>query len=151
MNYELKDKIQITKEFLNDLEVKSWQEIEQLQAQIANIELSEDSTKVVQLLKNLLTSYYVFAGGLENLNDDIKVVKVASFTDKVCSDKELITAKAKEEPITNDSTLDEIDDFLDEPAKTETTDDGSFKPFEYFVDFDEPTGEPLTDDDIYNN
>lgn len=151
MNYELKDKIQITKEFLNELEVKSWQEIEQLQAQIANIEVSEDSPKLTQLLKNLLTSYYVFVGGLENLKDSTKVIKVANFTDKVCPDKELITAKAKEEPSTNDPTLDEIVDFLDEPVKTEPADDRSFEPFEYFVDFDEPTGEPLTDDDIYNN
>lgn len=151
MNYELKDKIQITKEFLNELEVKSWQEIEQLQAQIANIEVSEDSAKVVQLLKSLLTSYYVFAGGLENLNDDTKVIKVADFTDKVCPDKELITVGTEEESVPNDPELDEPSDFLDEPANTETDNDATFEPFEYFVDFDEPTGEPLTDDDIYNN
>ena len=35
--YNLKDKILITKDFLNELEAKGWQEIEYLQAQIANI------------------------------------------------------------------------------------------------------------------
>lgn len=148
MNYELKDKIEITKEFLNELESKSWQEIEYLQAQIVNIEPTE---KVVQLLKNLLTSYYVFAGSLENLNDETRVVKVADFTDKVCADKELITANAKQEPLPADSEFDEIEDFLEEPPEDEIVNDESFEPFEYFVDFDEPTGEPLTDDDIYNH
>jgi hypothetical protein len=150
VEYTLKDKIQVTKEFLSDLEMKSWQEIEHLQAQIANIEVSEDSAKVIQLLKNLLTSYYVFAGGLENLNDETAITATISPTDKVYPDKEHIAVSAKEAPIPNDSVLDETDDFLDQPVEDEDTEAKTFEPFEYFVDFDEPTGEPLTDDDIYN-
>jgi hypothetical protein len=151
MEYTLKDKIQVNKDFLAELEIKSWQEIEHLQNQIANIEMTAESAELVKLLNSLLTSYYVFAGGLENLNDDTKVIKAADFTDKVCPDKELIPVGTKEEAVSNDSGLDEIDHFLNEPVKTETIDDAAFEPFEYFVDFDEPTGEPLTDDDIYNN
>jgi hypothetical protein len=151
MNYELKDKIKITKEFLSELESKGWQEIEHLQAQIANIEPTEESIKVVQLLKNLLTSYYIFTGGLENLKDEGKVIKVTDFADKVCPDKELITANAKKEPLPAESKFDKPDDLFDEPAETEIINNEPFEPFEYFVDFDEPTGEPLTDDDIYNH
>ena len=29
--------------------------------------------------------------------------------------------------------------------------DEVIEPFEYFVDFDEPVGDPITDDDLYNN
>jgi hypothetical protein len=61
--YNLKDKLSLTPELLDSLTSKGWQEIEHLQAQIANI----DDVSLNQLLKNLLTSYYVFVGGLESL------------------------------------------------------------------------------------
>lgn len=148
MEYTLKDKIQINKEFLADLEAKSWQEIEHLQSQIANIEMTAESAELAKLLNSLLTSYYIFVGGLENLNDSNKI---NNFTDKVAPSKELVIVDTKEDTITLDSPeLGEPNDFLDEQDKTELTDEAAFEPFEYFVDFDEPTGEPLTDDDIYN-
>ena len=34
---------------------------------------------------------------------------------------------------------------------TELCNEIDTEPFEYFVDFDDPVGEPLTDDDLYNN
>jgi len=152
MEYTLKDKIQVNKEFLDELESKGWQEIEQLQAQIANIEPTEESASLIQLLKNLLTSYYIFTGGLENLSDGNRLVKVADFTDKVCADKELITANAKKEPAMAEPLFNDTSDFFDEPAiAAETADNEVFEPFEYFVDFDEPTGEPLSDEDLYGN
>ena len=47
MEYTLKNKLTITKEFLQDLENKSWQEIEHLQSQIANIEANEENGKKI--------------------------------------------------------------------------------------------------------
>jgi hypothetical protein len=129
--------------------MKSWQEIEQLQAQIANIEVSKESKKLIQLLKNLLTGYYVFAGGLENLNDDTNISKVDTFTGNDSTNKEQVVIKAKDIPELNDAVLDEPVYLLDEPPKA--TNEDSFEPFEYFVDFDAPIGEPLTDDDLYSN
>jgi hypothetical protein len=149
MNYELKDKMQITKDFLNDLEMKSWQEIESLQNQITNIDNKPENIEVIKLLKNLLTSYYVFAGGLENLNDSTKVVKVNGTTDNIYSNKEYIKVNAVEEPTYDSSALDGPDDIAADSVSA--ADDEDFEPFEYFVDFDEPTGEPLNDDDIYTN
>ena len=70
MDYKLKDKLTASKDFLTELVDKSWLEIEHLQAQIANIDNTEENTKLIQLFKNLLTSYYVFIGGLENLNSE---------------------------------------------------------------------------------
>jgi hypothetical protein len=139
MEYTLKDKIQITKEFLADLETKSWQEIEHLQSQIANIEPIESNARVIQLLKNLLTSYYVFTGGLENLNSGEATVVVPKQIKEPNLEKEV----AIPEPEVYD-----IDTFepisLPKEIEQEITD-----PFEYFVDFDDPVGEPLTDDDLY--
>lgn len=137
MEYTLKDKIQITKEFLTDLEMKSWQEIEHLQNQIANIEPTENNIKVIQLLKNLLTSYYVFAGGLENLNDGEITVVVPKQIREPEREKEISIAEPK---------IYEVDSFESESSEQEVSD-----PFEYFVDFDEPVGKPLTDDDLYKN
>lgn len=147
--YNLKDKILITKDFLNELEAKGWQEIEYLQAQIANI--AEDNKEVIQLLKNLLTSYYVFTGELENLNDENKFI--VSTADKVYTkDKDIIAVNnTRKEVIPIDAEFDEPDNFFIEPAKPVHADNETFEPFEYFVDFDEPIGEPLSDEDLYNN
>lgn len=145
MEYTLKDKIQITKEFLTDLEMKSWQEIEHLQNQIANIEASEESTQVIQLLKNLLTSYYVFAGGLENLSDSNIACSAHEIKDNVEVEKELTSVNPAKIEIEIEP---EFDANFFEPQTEEELPDS--EPFEYFVDFEEPVGEPLTDDDLYN-
>ena len=145
MNYELKDKINITKELLSDLEMKSWQEIEYLQAQIANLTDTATGNKLRQLLKNLLTSYYVFAGGIESLSD-LPI-------DAPAEEAALDDAEQNIEP---EMAIDEPEDLAlynnpaEEAPETGGTDEVS-DPFEYFVDFDDPIGEPLTDKDLYNN
>lgn len=145
MEYTLKDKLPITKEFLTDLEMKSWQEIEYLQNQIANIEPVEENTKLIQLLKSLLTSYYVFAGGLENFND-------CKTIDKVCIDKEPASVIAEPTVETSGYHDEYCEDNNYEPAyveKQSSATEVDIEPFEYFVDFDDPVGEPLSDEDLY--
>ena len=47
----------------------------------------------------------------------------------------------------------EIEDEVEvevEPQKIVKNVPADFEAFEYFVDFDEPEGEALTDDDLYN-
>jgi hypothetical protein len=141
MNYKLKDKITTTEELLSELETKSWQEIEYLQAQITNLAEGPTNDKLRQLFKNLLTSYYVFAGGIETLigEPEYKVtepIKPEAMSDV---DKEIIEPAAET-----------INDFT--PNNTHPVDNyEAGEPFEYFVDFDEPVGEPISDDDLYNN
>jgi hypothetical protein len=145
MEYALKDKLSITKDFLKDLEEKSWLEIEHLQNQITNIEDNAENKALIQLLKNLLTGYYIFVGGLENLDSNITTNKAI---DEVLPEKE-------DTPKVVDATDDDYlaDLVFDEPAieKSEPVINDYSEPFEYFVDFDEPIGDPLTDDDLYNN
>ena len=134
MEYTLKDKIQITEEFLEDLANKSWQEIEYLQTQINNIEENTNNIKLLQLFKNLLTSYYIFVGGLENLPKPIINVTDTPEETKIIKmpPEEIDIPKiTKEEPIIST--------------------DAEIEPFEYFVDFDEPIGDPWTDADLYKN
>jgi hypothetical protein len=138
MNCLLKDKLVITKEFLQELEDKSWQEIEYLQSQIANIEATNENSKLIALLKSLLTSYYVFTGGLENLDND-----------EISQGKPINTKYSDEKALEDDYTAELILDTAISSEPEAVLD--SSEPFEYFVDFDEPIGEPLTDDDLYNN
>lgn len=139
MNIVLKDKIKIDHNFINELITKSWQDSESIQNQIASIEIdSPQAAKLVKLLKDLLTSYYVFTGCLEHLEsepvDAIQPEPIQQEKPQVVSD-EPTAEKA--------SDTDIIGEFDTEAANAS-------EPFEYFVDFDEPTGEPITDDDLYN-
>lgn len=140
----LKDKIAVTKEFLNELETKSWQEIEHLQNQIANIEDTQENLQLIQLLKNLLTSYYVFTGGLENFTDIKAVYKIPEFTNNVYAEKELPTVKSE-------IKTDLYDDDMLEVSSTNSPESPKIEPFEYFIDFDEPSGDPISDEDLYGN
>jgi hypothetical protein len=153
MNIELKDKIKVDKSFINDLITKSWQDSESIQSQISSIEVdSAEAANIVKLLKNLLTNYYVFAGCLENILTDIDTAKVADFEPNLeAAPKPIqattpIVAKAEETTPMKIGILPEFGSELDSEEKLPEVDE----PFEYFVDFDEPVGDPLTDDDLYN-
>lgn len=134
--YFLKDKLKITDDFIAELENKSWTEIENLQNQINNIETTEESKPLIQLIKGLLTSYYVFVGGLENLNLE---TNSEDFVDGT-SEKNNLAVRIPDEDLNK-----EISNNVDLVSN-----DDSYEPFEYFVDFDEPSGEPLSDEDLYN-
>ena len=144
MNFELKDKIEITKEFLNELEAKSWHEIDHLQNQIINIANTKENTELLKLLNGLLTSYYVFTGGLERLTSNETVPSIENNEQEAQQAAELnkMSTTVDELPVEEPVLAEFASDIV-----TETTD---FEPFEYFVDFDEPTGDALTDEDLYN-
>jgi hypothetical protein len=140
--YNLKDKIEVTKEFLNDLIVKNWQEAESIQQQMANIDTSTPlGTEAVRLLKNACTNYYVLIGCLENLLETPNMEyrstskQIKEYTPKALDAQAL----PEQEP----------EEFLVSPVDAKQ--DDNFEPFEYFVDFDEPSGDPLSDDDLYGN
>jgi hypothetical protein len=134
MEYNLKDKIEVNNEFISDLTTKSWQEVETLQQQIANIDMSTRlGNEVAKALRSVCTGYYVLIGCLEALTETDE-------TD-IIEDKPEDTL---DEPVLD---IDDSEDFLTAPIAKEVSND--FEPFEYFVDFDEPTGEPLTDKDLY--
>lgn len=147
-NYSLKDKIHVTKEFLDEVTSKSWQEIEYLQNQISNIEaVTEQDKKFVQLLNSLLTNYYIFIGGIENLSSN-DISDKATITNKPADAQELLI---HDEVETFDGAF--TPDLLNSASKIQISNDAEvgYEPFEYFVDFDEPIGEKLTDEDLYGN
>ena len=150
MSIVLKDKIKVDKNFINDLIAKSWEDSESIQNQIDSIEVdSTVAAKTVKLLKDLLTSYYVFTGCLENLeNEPIEVANpVKNAESEVIVSEKLIIIP--EEPVKQEAPTSKIK-VHDIDLLTELEDAPESEPFEYFVDFGDPIGEPLTDDDLYN-
>ena len=141
MQYTLKEKIEVTKEFLTELIAKSWHETETIQQQAANIDTSTWlGAEVVKLLKNTCTNYYVLIGCLEALLDNPN----NAGTDAV----EPVTLQNTAEPKVFDEPV-IIEEEPEETTNLPTERSEDFEPFEYFVDFDEPAGEPLSDKDLY--
>jgi hypothetical protein len=149
-------KIKIDKTFISDLITKSWEDSENIQNQIACIEVdSEVAAKTVKLLKDLLTSYYVFTGCLENIeNEPVKVIKqvepeviVPEKLTVIPEKPSKVRTPGRAVPADDIDLMSPVTDFNSTSNGADTVEE----PFEYFVDFDEPTGEPLTDDDLYNN
>ena len=147
MNIELKDKIKITDEYLQELVSKSWHESENLQRQIKALNvISSKDAKVVELLKQLLTSYQIFIGCLEGLSEEtFEEVKTKA-----------VLPEFESEPVVSEVVIDES--LTDEITFLETNSTDTLmesvevqEPFEYFVDFDDPVGEPITDKDLYND
>jgi hypothetical protein len=146
MSIVLKDKIKVDSSFISELIAKSWEDSESIQNQIDSIEIdSTTAAKTVKLLKDLLTSYYVFTGCLETLeNEPIEIVE----PNKIPKPKSEVIIPEKLTIIPEEPVEAEIPDI---DVVTELgVGEADSEPFEYFVDFDEPVGEPLTDEDLYN-
>lgn len=144
MDYNLKDKFTVTEELIVELTEKSWQEIEHIQYQVANLADGPESNKIKKLLNSLLTSYYVFVGGLENFEN-------------ISTEHELPTelpaeptVEITEEPVIESNSEETYADLSGIQDIQQEEPDIS-EPFEYFVDFEDPVGDPLTDKDLYNN
>lgn len=149
--YTLKEKIEVNEEFLEMLIAKGWQEVDQLQNQIANIQVDKNSD-LLKIFNNLLTSYYVFIGGLENLSRQTNVAIIKNEMPVQAKPQIDELAQTASETTQTEFASDESNEdiFEDEIVfNDEATSD--FEPFEYFVDFDEPTGEPISDEDLYGN
>ena len=149
MKYNLKDKIEVTEEFLANLISKSWQETEAIQQQIANLDTSSQlGMEVARLLKNTCTNYYILIGCLEALTENPGIAATYDADTHQTHDTDNLTL--------SDTCLEQDTDlepeFESEAAEqVGTTVATDFEPFEYFVDFDEPSGEPLSDEDLYGN
>lgn len=139
-------KIKVDKTFLDALITKSWQDSEGIQSQIDRIDGSSViGTEVINSLKNLLTNYYIFIGCLENAASDKSVYNSNSAPVQSNTQQNKVSSVKNDLNIPLSKKISEIDIENKKPIET------IIEPFEYFVDFDEPTGEPLTDNDLYAN
>ena len=145
MQYSLKDKIEINTEFLTELLSKSWQEADAIQQQITNINTTTAlGAEVARLLKNTCTSYYVLIGCLEALLEDPETAEAGNIKQEEAGVQVAIANK----PCNHEQEHTRVEPNKIYDASAETASEQ--EPFEYFVDFDEPSGPPITDDDLYN-
>ena len=135
------DKIIIDKTFLEDTINKSWHDIENLQSQIDSLSTEDIKTaELKKLLNNLLTSYYVFAGCAENMLTNFDNVSNV-YTQDIIEDNEVVDEEVSE--------IEPSESLYEEENIESLPENDDFEPFEYFVDFDDPVGEKITDADLY--
>lgn len=155
---------------------KSWDEIATLKAQIREFKLAKKNQKLIDIFQDLLDSYLIFVGRLEQFADKKDFIDLPKEDElkedvnieiKVTSDEPTNTEVKKEIPeVTSTESIpvpeEEIDkylsdeDFIDPPTEPIKQPAKKVAPeianndTEYYVDFDDPTGEPLSDADLYD-
>lgn len=134
------DKVTVDNDLLNDIITKTWHDIENIKSQIEMLDNTDAKTvEFKKLLNTLLTNYYIFVGCIENIItdfDDAKQVVEPQETEEIKNIENISTAEPYS--ITTNNTQYDLKVHED-----------NFEPFEYFVDFDEPFGEKITDEDLY--
>lgn len=157
----VKEKMPVS--FLTYMLSKSWDEIGNIKDQLFGLDNMYTDAEILRApLEQLLDSHLVFAGQLEALvqgTGEIKIPEPTSIApvepevvaQEILPEDDLGSQEIVIEPIV-EPVDDELDDNIEapkpevkEPAKTFDTD------FEYFVDFDDPVGDPLTDADLYDS
>jgi hypothetical protein len=167
----VKEKMPVS--FLTYMLSKSWDEIGNIKDQLFGLDSMYTDAEVLRApLEQLLDSHLVFAGQLEALvqgTGEIKIPEVDApavpendapvealpeddlgsepiVIEPVIEPKEPVVAVANDAELDNDIEVkSEVKPEIKAPVKTFDTD------FEYFVDFDDPVGEPLTDADLYDD
>ena len=155
---------------------KSWEEIATLKAQIREFKLAKKNQKLIDIFQDLLDSYLIFVGRLEQFADKKDFIDLPKEDElkedvnveiKVTSDEPTNTEVKKENSeVTSTESIpvpdEEIDKYLSDDDFIDTPTDPIKQPAEkaapevenndtdYYVDFDDPTGEPLSDADLYD-
>lgn len=167
----VKEKMPVS--FLTYMLSKSWDEIGNIKDQLFGLDNMYTDAEILRgPLEQLLDSHLIFAGQLEALvqgTGEIKIPEVDALVvpEKAAPVEVLPEDDLGSEPIVIEPVIEpkepvvvvaddvELDDNIDAkpevkpevkaPVKTFDTD------FEYFVDFDDPVGEPITDADLYDD
>lgn len=133
--------------FITSFVSRGWEEVGMLKEQIKALKEEfggKGIEKIEEIFQGLIDAYLINIGQLElflHENDYVEVPEIEE--EKV------------EEPVEEEETEEEvgIDDEVEvevEPQKIVKNVPADFEAFEYFVDFDEPEGKALTDEDLYN-
>ena len=139
--------------FITSFVSRGWEEVGMLKEQIKALKEEfggKGIEKIEEIFQGLIDAYLINIGQLElflHENDYVEVPEIEE--EKV---EEPVEEEENEEVEETEEEV-EIDDKVEvevEPQKVVKNVPADFEAFEYFVDFDEPEGEALTDDDLYN-
>ena len=135
--------------FITSFVSRGWEEVGMLKEQIKALKEEfggKGIEKIEEIFQGLIDAYLINIGQLElflHENDYVEVPEI---------EEEKVEEPAEEDEAEEEfETEDEIEAEVEvEPQRVVRQTPGDFEAFEYFVDFDEPEGEALTDDDLYN-
>lgn len=139
--------------FITSFVSRGWEEVGMLKEQIKALKEEfggKGIEKIEEIFQGLIDAYLINIGQLElflHENDYVEVPEIEE--EKV---EEPVEEEETEEVEESEEEV-EIEDEVEvevEPQKVVKNVPADFEAFEYFVDFDEPEGEALTDDDLYN-
>jgi hypothetical protein len=105
--------------------------------------------KIEEIFQGLIDAYLINIGQLELFLHENDYVEVPEIEEEKVEDP--VEEEETEEVEESEEEV-EIEDEVEvevEPQKIVKNVPADFEAFEYFVDFDEPEGEALTDDDLY--
>ena len=163
----------ITKEalpisFITDMVSKGWDEVGYLKEATAAIrETYKDTSKVEDLMQDLMDAYLVFIGQLElylnneeDIDTNISKVKEEQKTEETPIEKVAEVAENNaEEPVEDQSDIAELPEAtlevepLQIPAEKVPVTAVDEDDFDFFMDFDEPdlSQPPVSDSELYND
>lgn len=138
--------------FITSFVSRGWEEVGMLKEQIKALKEEfggKGIEKIEEIFQGLIDAYLINIGQLElflHENDYVEVPEIEEEKVEEPTEEEIEEVEEAEEEV-------EIEDEVEvevEPQKVVKNVPADFEAFEYFVDFDEPEGEALTDDDLYN-
>ena len=139
--------------FITSFVSRGWEEVGMLKEQIKALKEEfggKGIEKIEEIFQGLIDAYLINIGQLELFLHENDYVEVPEIEEEKA--EEPVEEEENEEVEETEEEV-EIDDEVEvevEPQKVVKNVPADFEAFEYFVDFDEPEGEALTDDDLYN-
>ena len=138
--------------FITSFVSRGWEEVGMLKEQIKALKEEfggKGIEKIEEIFQGLIDAYLINIGQLElflHENDYVEVPEIEEEkAEEPVEEEENEEVEETEEEV---EIYDEVEVEV-EPQKVVKNVPADFEAFEYFVDFDEPEGEALTDDDLY--
>ena len=153
-NKIMQEELPIT--FITSFVSRGWEEVGMLKEQIKALKSEfKNIDKIEEILQGLIDAYLINIGQLELFLHDNDYVEVPNIEEQEEESKALEKEDIEDEDIEDEEIEDVIKIETDKPEEDEAPiimhqAPKDFEAFEYFVDFDEPSGDALTDDDLYN-
>ena len=139
--------------FLTSLISEGWDRVGTIKEQILTIQNEfKGYERVITALQGLMDSYLVCIGQIEAVLDDESGIASADtdddFENAAAPIVKVVDKEDRADALTSKVAGADSQVAKDAPlVRVRTTEPA--EQFEYFVDFDEPVGSPLTDEDIY--
>lgn len=139
--------------FITSFVSRGWEEVGMLKEQIKALKEEfggKGIEKIEEIFQGLIDAYLINIGQLELFLHENDYVEVPEIEEEKAEEPVEEEENEKVEETEEEVEIEDEVEIEVEPQKVVKNVPADFEAFEYFVDFDEPEGEALTDDDLYN-